>query len=861
MASTEQRKIEIIADGKRVDASFKEMNASLKILNNQLQKLPKGSDEFTKKKAEYTDMKNRVSAMKDEMYGTQQSLDGLKQKFIDVIPFGNQIQNWVKNFQSLKTALLANITPLNLLKGAIISTGIGALLVVVGSLIAYLTSTQEGIDKVNRVMEPMRAIVQRLIGVLQILGGEIFKGLAEGVKNPRQAFQDFVDFIKNQFLNRINSIGVAFEGVNKILSGDITGGLKSLGDAMIQATTGVTDGTDKIKKGFEEVSEFIGDAVDEGARLAEMNIDIEKTENALIVTRAKLNVEYNKQKEIAQDLSKSEEERIIAARKARDAQDQLLNAEQNLLDKKIERKELENSLNDTSREDEAELLQLVAERTEFEATAAKKRASARSLENTAMKTAQAERDKLRQEEQKKEEEHQKEMQRLIDQYNQAKLDAQKAFEDLQIELMEEGEAKRIEKLNLDFEREMEALEAKKQLVLENVAITEEERDALLLQYEEERKLREELKAEEEEEIRLEEREARIERDLQELDEEEAIKAELLEQQGITAINREAEMLQLKLDMQKQFMLDKLKILEAEGKGETLQAEKLKTGILKIEKEKADLAIAEAQREEEFKRMLRESGFDSAKGILAGTLELMGEEAKGRKEVAAVMKGVQIAQTTIATYESATKAYNSMAGIPIVGPALGIAAAAAAVFTGLANVKKIATTKYASGGATGSGNTIDMYYDAFTGGFKQPDGNNAKWYGSFAGGGHIGNASFGLIGERGAEWVSPNWMLKSPKYANIFGYLEAERVRGRAYEAGGTTAPAAIPSAPSSVAIQDSQQQQQMMQSFTEMKMILMSIDQHITEWPEILKVVNDPREVADALEVLNQIEADSRITR
>lgn len=58
----------------------------------------------------------------------------------------------------------------------------------------------------------------------------------------------------------------------------------------------------------------------------------------------------------------------------------------------------------------------------------------------------------------------------------------------------------------------------------------------------------------------------------------------------------------------------------------------------------------------------------------------------------VGKGIAIAQTTIDTYQSATAAYKSLAGIPIVGPALGAIAAAAAVASGLANVKKINNTK-------------------------------------------------------------------------------------------------------------------------------------------------------------------------
>ena len=58
---------------------------------------------------------------------------------------------------------------------------------------------------------------------------------------------------------------------------------------------------------------------------------------------------------------------------------------------------------------------------------------------------------------------------------------------------------------------------------------------------------------------------------------------------------------------------------------------------------------------------------------------------------AVGKAMAIAQTTISTYQSATEAYKSMAGIPIVGPALGAAAAAAAIVSGIANIKEIMST--------------------------------------------------------------------------------------------------------------------------------------------------------------------------
>lgn len=74
-------------------------------------------------------------------------------------------------------------------------------------------------------------------------------------------------------------------------------------------------------------------------------------------------------------------------------------------------------------------------------------------------------------------------------------------------------------------------------------------------------------------------------------------------------------------------------------------------------------------------------------------QIIGEETKAGK-------ALMIASTIMNTYASATEAYKSMAGIPYVGPALGAAAAAAAITAGLANVKQIMAVD-ASGKSTPS----------------------------------------------------------------------------------------------------------------------------------------------------------------
>lgn len=68
-----------------------------------------------------------------------------------------------------------------------------------------------------------------------------------------------------------------------------------------------------------------------------------------------------------------------------------------------------------------------------------------------------------------------------------------------------------------------------------------------------------------------------------------------------------------------------------------------------------------------------------------------------KKMAAVGKAAAIAQATIDTYKAANGAYSAMASIPYVGPALAVAAAAAAIAAGLNNVAQISGIQLAEGG--------------------------------------------------------------------------------------------------------------------------------------------------------------------
>jgi hypothetical protein len=83
--------------------------------------------------------------------------------------------------------------------------------------------------------------------------------------------------------------------------------------------------------------------------------------------------------------------------------------------------------------------------------------------------------------------------------------------------------------------------------------------------------------------------------------------------------------------------------------------------------------------------------------------LLGESTEAGKTLA-------IASTLISTYQAAQQAYASLAGIPVVGPGLGVAAAGIAVASGLKRVQQITqvqTPGFAEGGYTGNGGKYEV----------------------------------------------------------------------------------------------------------------------------------------------------------
>ena len=128
----------------------------------------------------------------------------------------------------------------------------------------------------------------------------------------------------------------------------------------------------------------------------------------------------------------------------------------------------------------------------------------------------------------------------------------------------------------------------------------------------------------------------------------------------------------------------------------LEAKNLHATETQLSKLAADQETIIAKKQAADDKLLQEAKINLAAetagnlaNIFQGLYEVTGSKSEAMFDM---MKAMQIAQTLINTYSSATAAYNSLVGIPIAGPAMATVAAASAIALGLANVKKIVNTK-------------------------------------------------------------------------------------------------------------------------------------------------------------------------
>lgn len=229
----------------------------------------------------------------------------------------------ISGFKGMITSIKGAVTGLKTMKGALIATGIGAFVVVLGSLAAAFTSSEEGQNKFNRIMKQIGVVV-----------GNVKDAVAE-------------------FGEGLFALGGALK---KVLSGDIKGALEQAGSAF--------DGfSEKVKNFKQETLAELGVADQISNKLEAAN----KLQRELIVDRAQ--ADQDRARLLEQAINKEEfsiQQRIGFLQQASKIEEGITNREVELAQLRLDAKILENSLSKSTTEDLEEEARLKSEVTILE---------------------------------------------------------------------------------------------------------------------------------------------------------------------------------------------------------------------------------------------------------------------------------------------------------------------------------------------------------------------------------------------------------------------------------------------------------------------------------------------------------------
>jgi chromosome segregation ATPase len=294
---------------------------------------------------EYSKLEKEVAKTKD----TQEELGGVLDKTTG---------GAITKFKGLKGTLGTVVKSFKTLRGAIIATGIGALIVAVGSLTAMFSRSEEGQNKFAKILTQLGVIAGNVMDIFSDLGKVVF----------------------NVF----------------------TGNFKAAGEALNEVTEGIKNFGEETRKEIEVAGE-----------LADMRAKADIEERKLITERAEANRRVAELREKAADKENvSVQERIEAIKEAGRIEEEITRKEIEAAKLRFEAKQLENSLAESTKEDLDEEARLKARLTELETGRLKIQKALTAEITTALREEEAERNRIDAERKAKEEAERKEKEEL-----------------------------------------------------------------------------------------------------------------------------------------------------------------------------------------------------------------------------------------------------------------------------------------------------------------------------------------------------------------------------------------------------------------------------------------------------------------
>jgi len=289
-------------------------------------------------------------------------VDGLKNSVNQAGEAGSTAFNQLdKLLGGLPAQLLSGIKGLRSMAGgfktlraAIISTGIGALVVGLASLTAALTSSEEGQNRLNKIMGVLGSVVDNVMDKVADLGELII----DAFQNPRESLEAFGQLLFNQVFNRVEGLIMLIPSLGKALQQVFQGDFVAAGETVVNATGkimyGVNNMTQVIKDAGSAIQEFgqeVASEANQAAKVADMRAKADKLDRKLLVERAQIEAQIAEQRlKARQEDQFGAEERKAALVEAQRLEDILLGKELKSLELRRDAQTLENTFARSNKE-------------------------------------------------------------------------------------------------------------------------------------------------------------------------------------------------------------------------------------------------------------------------------------------------------------------------------------------------------------------------------------------------------------------------------------------------------------------------------------------------------------------------------
>jgi len=212
---------------------------------------------------------------------------------------------------------------------ALKAAGIGIIVALLAKLMEVFSSNQKVLDAFDTGMTALTIAFNDLFNFLNDNIGA-FTGFFKGIfEDPQQALKDFGDMIKNNLIERFNSLLDTFGYVGSALSalfkgnfGEAADFAKLAGKELVDVATGVDNAFDKTVETITKATEAVTDYTKKTLNTADAITETNKAAARAAVEFAKLNAQYLKdaevQRQIRDDETKTFAERIEANNKLND---------------------------------------------------------------------------------------------------------------------------------------------------------------------------------------------------------------------------------------------------------------------------------------------------------------------------------------------------------------------------------------------------------------------------------------------------------------------------------------------------------------------------------------------------------------